>query len=397
MQCVYCLTWSAWRRLLDFSLLGSAAAKAAEPYDVAAYYFPNYHHEPKNEARYGKGWNEWALVRAARPRFPGHLQPHAPAWGYEDEADPKVMAKKVDAAADHGVTSLIFDWYWYENKPFLEKCLNDGFLKAPNRQRIKFALLWCGHNWEEWFPVKRGVKRELIWPGAVSRDVFEHFTDHIVHDYFVQPNYWKIDGKPYFSLIATPLFVKGLGGPKPAREALDHLRQRLRGRAAGLAPQSLLGRVVIVGVGQGVRLRQRHFILLGLPRADGAGPDHAHPAYAEASAAAWKRLKKQWSLPYYPNVSMGWDPSPRSTQSDPWSNQGGYPYGNVLAGNTPAEFKKSLQRVKTFLDADPKGPRIFTINAWNEWTESSYLEPDTVNGMQYLEAIRDVFPPTESK
>ena len=41
--------------------------------------------------------------------------------------------------------------------------------------------------------------------------------------------------------------------------------------------------------------------------------------------------------------------------------------------------------------AQKSGPRILNINCWNEWTEGSYLEPDTVNGMKYLEAVRDVF------
>ena len=80
-------------------------------YEVAAYYFPNYHIDPRNEAWHGTGWNEWELVRQARPRFSGHNQPKEPLWGYEDEADPAVMAKKIDAAAEHGLTSFLFDWY----------------------------------------------------------------------------------------------------------------------------------------------------------------------------------------------------------------------------------------------------------------------------------------------
>ena len=121
--------WKIALLLLLPTVLCSQAA-VATPYEVAAYYFPSYHADPRNEARYGAGWSEWALVRAAKPRFPGHQQPKIPAWGYEDESDPSVMAKKIAAAADHGITAWIFDWYWYDNAPYLEKCLNAGFLKA---------------------------------------------------------------------------------------------------------------------------------------------------------------------------------------------------------------------------------------------------------------------------
>src|SRR5579871_2627735 len=79
---------------------------------VAVYYFPGYHPDPRIDARKGKGWTEWVLVKAATPKFPGHNQPRVPVWGYEDESNPKAMAKKIDAAADHGIDAFIFDWYW---------------------------------------------------------------------------------------------------------------------------------------------------------------------------------------------------------------------------------------------------------------------------------------------
>jgi hypothetical protein len=97
-------------------------------------------------------------------------------------------------------------------------------------------------------------------------------------------------------------------------------------------------------------------------------------------------------VPYFPNVSMGWDSTPRTEQDVEFKN-GGYPYTPVLAGNTPEEFRKALEKVRTFIFAQKSGPPVLTLNAWNEWTEGSYLEPDTVNGMRYLEAIRAVFPP----
>src|SRR5512135_1016411 len=93
--------------VIAVSLWNAAAAIAAGPsappqspgYTVACYYFPNYHVDPRNEKQHGPGWTEWELVKRAEPRFEGHHQPNVPLWGYTDEADPAVMAKKIDAAA----------------------------------------------------------------------------------------------------------------------------------------------------------------------------------------------------------------------------------------------------------------------------------------------------------
>ena len=63
---------------------------------TAVYYFPNWHIDPRNEARHGPGWTEWELLKCARPRFPGHQQPKVPLWGYTDEADSSEMARKID-------------------------------------------------------------------------------------------------------------------------------------------------------------------------------------------------------------------------------------------------------------------------------------------------------------
>jgi hypothetical protein len=64
---------------------------------------------------------------------------------------------------------------------------------------------------------------------------------------------------------------------------------------------------------------------------------------------------------------------------------------NTIGNNTPANFKAALKLTKDKLLADPDGPKILNINCWNEWTEGSYLEPDEVNGMGYLEAVKEVF------
>src|SRR5712692_10965991 len=124
----------------------------------------------------------------------------AAALGYEDESDPRVFEKKITAAAEHGLTHFIFDWYWYNDGPFLNRALENGYLRAGNNHRLKFAVMWANHDWEDIFPAKLSDKRNLLYPGAVTRQTFEQITDHIVSKYFAHPSYWKIDGCPYFSV-----------------------------------------------------------------------------------------------------------------------------------------------------------------------------------------------------
>jgi Glycosyltransferase WbsX len=62
---------------------------------------------------------------------------------------------------------------------------------------------------------------------------------------------------------------------------------------------------------------------------------------------------------------------------------------NTIGQNTPEIFRAALEKTKERLLAQPAGPRILNINCWNEWPEGSYLEPDTVNGLKYLEAVSD--------
>ncbi len=107
----------------------------------------------------------------------------------------------------------------------------------------------------------------------------------------------------------------------------------------------------------------------------------------ERYLAYWESVTAEFDLPYHPNVTVGWDPSPRTVQSDRYVNAG-YPFTPILADATPARFAAALAEVKRRLLAAPDGPRILTVNAWNEWTEGSYLEPDTEHGLAFLEAIR---------
>ncbi len=373
------------------------------PVVVASYYFGNYHPgDPRNAVRKGKDWSEWELVKNAKPRFPGHVQPKVPLWGYQDESDPKVMAQKIDAAADHGIDVFIFDWYYYDDGPFLQRPIDEGFLKAPNNARIKFAFMWANHDWWEIHPYKRATPYEVVYPGKVTPATFGKICDHVIKDYFAHPSYWRIEGKPYFSFYDLSTLLANFGSVAAARAALDEFRAKAV--AAGLPGLHLnavvWGQPVLPGektpIDAAALVRD-----LGFDAVTSYVWVHHVPLNSQVTdynlvrdeyLKYWDRAEKTFDVPYFPNVSMGWDSSPRAAQEDPFDNSG-YPFTNTIGNNTPEHFTQALELTRERLRSRKDGPRIFNINCWNEWTEGSYLEPDTVNGVKYLEAVKAVFPP----
>ncbi|GAA3413078.1 glycoside hydrolase family 99-like domain-containing protein [Paenibacillus hodogayensis] len=369
---------------------------------VAAYYFPNYHPDPRNAKWHGAGWTEWELVRKATPRFPGHVQPKEPLWGYEDESDPLVMGNKIDAAASHGIDAFLFDWYWYEDGPFLQRALEQGFLKAANNDKLKFALMWANHDWQDIHPATRSRPYKTLASGAVSKNAFLAACEHIVHTYFSHPSYLRVDGKLYFSVYELMSLVAGLGSIDETREALGQFRDMVR--QAGLGELHL--NAVVWGVqllpGEKEVTNPAHMLrTLGFDSVASyvwihhhkleTFPETRYATIREKSKQTMETLSGQYDLPYYPNVTMGWDSSPRTIQSDRFDNLG-YPYMPLLGDNTPEQFELALREAKAFLERrNDAGTVLCTINAWNEWTEGSYLEPDTVHGTAYLQAVRNVF------
>jgi hypothetical protein len=374
---------------------------------VACYYFPNYHirgknHLPISRQPYLDNQSEWDLVRGAKPRFEGHQQPKVPAWGYTDEKDPAVMAMKIDAAADNGVNVFIFDWYNYNGQPFLNQCLDEGFLKAKNTNKLKFALMWANHNWTDLFPYSGGASRDVMYSGAVTAEAFDKLGDEIVRNYFTQSNYWLIDGKAYFSIYDIQKFVEGFGSVEATVKAMDMLDDKAKKAGLKGVHWNIVawGTPILPGTyapkNAAELINELHFA----SATSYVWIHHAYPGsvkiveYNEVRDTYfkyWDEFSKSINVPYYPNVTMGWDSSPRTNQSMGWDPQYGYPYTGIIVNNTPGNFRTALQKTKDKMLSDPKGPRILNINCWNEWTEGSYLEPDAIHGMAYLEAVKEVF------
>ncbi len=375
-------------------------------YEISAVYFPNYHAgDPHNEQWHGKGWSEWELVRRAGPRFAGHRMPKEPLWGYEDEADVAVMDRKIRTAVEYGITNMLFDWYWYEDGPFLNKPLDEAFLRCDSARTIRFSLLWANHDWTDIHPLPRAYRGrprcELPW--NISETSFFSAVDTMIGRYFSRDNYFRLNGGLFFCLYDLNRFVKNFGGTERAAALLAEMRRRVR--AAGLGDMHINAVVWESGILCGeesmldfdsVRLKS-----LGVDSLTSYVWVHEHPIdtfpsvpyaqYRKVCENDFDRLSAKYAgMAYYPCVTAGWDASPRTVQSDTFDNVG-YPFSPVLTDNNPYEFEQALRSVKEKLDASALQTRMVVINAWNEWTEGSYLEPDTEHGYGRLEAVRRVF------
>jgi hypothetical protein len=232
---LWLMKWKFWPVLCAAFALMAPALKAAGPADsnftVAAYYYPGFHQDPRWDKAKHPGFTEWDLIRSAKPRFPGHRQPRVPLWGYADESDPRVMAQKINAAADYGVNTFIFDWYYYDDGPYLDRALDDGFLNAANNARMRFAIMWANHDWYDIQGYNPSNQIKLLYPGKVLPATWDKINDLVIERYFKRPNYWRIDGKPYFSIYEMSQFLDNFGSIAAARAALDRFRDKAR--AAG--------------------------------------------------------------------------------------------------------------------------------------------------------------------
>lgn len=363
---------------------------------VSAFYFPNYHADARNEARYGKGWTEWDLLRKAVPRFPGHQQPLIPVWGYENEADPQVMQRKITAASTHGISNFIFDWYYYNDEPFLSRALDDGFLGAQNSEAMTFCLMWANHDWFDIFPGRVDGNDPILYPGTVTPETFDKIINLVCENYFQHPRYFRMGNKPFFSLYHVDTLIDSLGGEDGVKRGLDRFRERAESfglpgvhlNAIGWSIGNLKGeeqrtdafnRAARLGFDSATSYVWVHHV--DVQREDLATYD----VMADRYFSIYEEARDTCPIPVFPNVTMGWDPSPRTSNEEPWKPKT-YPYSRVLQKNTPEAFGRAISRALQSVEKLP-GETLITINAWNEWTEGSYLEPDSKNGFAYLEAI----------
>ena len=344
------------------------------PVKLIAFYLPQFHPVPENDAFWGKGFTDWANVQAAKPQFEGHYQPHVPGeLGYYDLLDWTVLRRQVGLAKLYGVGGFCFHFYWFGGKRPLEKpvknYLRDTELDLP------FCLCWANENW-----TRRWDGREnevLIAQNHSAKDDLD-FIKHI-SKYMDDSRYIRIDGKPLL-LVYRPNLLPS------SKETARRWREWCRSNGLGelyLAYTQSFERVdpAIYGFDAAVEFHPNMKAeLLDLSR-------NVAPLCDDFACEVldWRPFvedSSQYMSPDYKlfrTVCPSWDNTPRRKNS-----------GRVLLNSSPRGYHEWLLNAindtcERFQNPDE---RLVFANAWNEWAEGAHLEPDVRYGYAYLEATR---------
>ncbi|TDW21940.1 glycoside hydrolase family 99-like domain-containing protein [Kribbella kalugense] len=371
---------------------------------VLAYYFPDWHQDPRNARWFGPGWDEWALLTSAKPRFEGHRQPRVPLHGPFDEATPAAAEQQIRLAKQYGVDGFLVDYYWYDDGSYLQAALDEGLLSAENSDDVELALMWANHELVDIFPHRDPADQNprQLKSGAIDRQAFEKMARHIIDAYFSRPNYLTIEGRPWFSIYELGNLIRGLGGVDETADALGWFDEEVR-RAGfpglhldaviwgiGVLPAAITSSDPAELVQQlGFRSATSYVWVHHADMNDFEFPAAEIAPLREAAFAEYEGYAAELDVPFYPNVTVGWDPSPRTDQSRAFV-RGRYPWTSTW-DPTPLEFRDGLVAARSFLERHGQPHPIVTINAWNEWTEGSVLLPDNHHGNGFLEMILEVF------
>jgi glycosyltransferase involved in cell wall biosynthesis len=347
-----------------------------------AFYLPQFHPIPENDAWWGKGFTEWTKVRAATPHFEGHYQPHEPGeLGYYDLIeDEGVMARQAELARLHGLSGFCFYFYWFAGKRLLEAPIQKF---AESDIDFPYCLCWANENWTRRWD---GQDNEVLIAQQHSLDDDIAFIAHVSR-HFSDQRYIRINGRPLL-IVYRPALLPS------ATATAERWRRWLRQNGFGevyLAYTQSFERAAPsdYGFDAAIEFPPNNFGLVSDP-----GLAAGRAAGSRLSTYDWKALsahgRSYATAPYklFRGVTPSWDNTPRRGEN-----------GAVFVNTTPSGFSAWLANAVRDTVARFSEPeeRLIFINAWNEWAEGAYLEPDAKYGYAWLEATRRALAPDAQK
>jgi len=349
-----------------------------------AFYLPQYHPIPQNDAWWGEGFTDWTNVTNAQPSFSGHYQPHLPSedLGFYDLRDPETRFLQAQLASRYGVDGFVYYHYWFLGQRLLERPF-DAVL-ASGRPELPFCVCWANENWtRNW---DGGDGSLLIEQRYDSADDVDHIR--WLASAFADARYIRVDGRPLLLVYRAARLpfpqrtadvwrseAMRLGVGEPYLCSVESFaEERADPRAlgfdasvefpAGLAGWPRRGPQLVLPPGTAKR---------GGAEGTATGAQLRAFSYPVASELALTRPAPEYKR--FRCVTPGWDNSPRHPAQP-----------TVFVGSTPETYERWLSRTAAEFTPYSAGENLVFVNAWNEWGESNHLEPDRRWGYAYLEA-----------
>lgn len=347
--------------------------KISTQYHLSAYYLTQFHPNPQNDEWWGKGTTEWNNVNQAVPQFVGHYQPRKPGeLGYYDLRLKENMERQIELAKNYGISEFCFYYYWFDGERLLERPLN-MFLQNPDLQ-IDFSYCWANENWTKRFS---GTDTGALMKITQSVESYSRFIDAVLED-MKDSRYHRINGKPVLSVYRPSSM------PEPKTVTLNWQKKA----------EAVLGtKLYLIAVSEGENktnwlekgfdastefqprsIEQRCVNITGNVKP--LRKDFSGKIYDYADLVEHRRYNTDADRKCYPAVMPMWDNTARRNHR-----------GTIFHGATPGLYKQWLTDELSLVDQNKSldEKRIY-INAWNEWGEGAYMEPDYAFGYAYLQA-----------
>ena len=342
---------------------------------LLAFYLPQFHPIPENDRWWGRGFTEWRNVTRGRPNFAGHYQPRLPAdLGFYDLRLRETYVQQIELAEQYGIHGFCMYYYWFAGKRLLERPLER--LLEDDTLRFPFCLTWANENWTR------------AWDGSEDDILIAQAHDDdddigVIRDlsrYFRHPHYIRIGGRPLFLVYRVDLFPD-------IRRTVEIWRDECR--------RSGLGEIYLAMVesfqqsrGDSSPVSFGFDASVEFPPHNGGGaiavPEPLLNQRYRGEVYDYKTTAQAYMRRRHPGhtgfrtVMPSWDSTARRQDT-----------AEVFVGSTPGAYQAWLQwTIRETRRHNFGDERIVFINAWNEWAEANYLEPDVRWGHAYLEATK---------